>query len=46
LTGENFDVHHKKKISEGGQLYDSENIEPMHPLKHDRFHAKDGPDPN
>jgi hypothetical protein len=45
-TGENFDVHHKTKVSEGGDPYDPTNILPMHPKKHDRYHAKDGPDPN
>ncbi|MEO7719587.1 MAG: hypothetical protein ABIY70_25570 [Capsulimonas sp.] len=45
-NGKNFDVHHMKKKSEGGGLYDPDNITPMHSKKHDRFHAKFGPDPN
>ena len=45
-TGENFDVQHMKKRSQGGALYDPKNIFPIHKQKHDRYHAKHGPDPN
>jgi RHS repeat-associated protein len=46
LTGKNFDVHHIQKRSQGGALYNPDNIIPMHPDMHDRFHANGGPDPN
>ena len=42
-TGENFDAHHIQPKSQGGSLYDPDNITPVHPTMHDRLHAGEGP---
>jgi hypothetical protein len=45
-TGKPFDVHHPTRRVDGGVPYDPRNITPVHPDKHPRIHAKDGPSPN
>lgn len=42
-TGRNFDAHHINMKSQGGALYDPDNITPVHPDMHDQLHRPGGP---